>query len=133
MKLTRWRMPPESWAGLELLKPREPEPLEQRPSSLAGLAAPATAVLEGDRRVVERRAPWQQEIALRHHGATRQSVLGRPRSGNVERAGIGVEQAGHDLEEGGLAATARTEDGHLLVLVDGHVDAPERDNPAEAL
>jgi len=62
------------WArGLE---PAEAEALEEIPGGGARLASPDPLVAQGDGRIVDRRVPGQEKVALGHEGAAGEA-LGR--------------------------------------------------------
>ena len=67
-KATRWRMPPESWAGQAVSKPGEAEFRKPGGSRAPGFAPGLTVHLEGEGSIVEGRAPGQQQVTLPHVG-----------------------------------------------------------------
>ena len=79
-KATRWRIPPESSAGGARLEAGEAEALEEsaRPRR-APRPCRMPPVAQRQRRVVDRRVPGQEQVALGHEGAAGEP-LGAPPS-----------------------------------------------------
>ena len=77
--------------------------------------------------VLRDREPGKQRIFLEHDAAVRPR---RPDRLAVEPqvAARRLLEAGDDVEQGGLSATARAEDGEELVVGDVEIDAVERDD-----
>jgi hypothetical protein len=77
----------------------------------------------------------EQRVVLEHHAHV--AVLGiEPR--DVARAehdapGVGREQAGHDVQRGGLAAPAGAQEREKLALTHVDVDGPHAERGAVAL
>ena len=94
-KATRCRMPPESSAGRD--RSKRPRPVPRRRPSLA-------AVAQRQRRVVERRVPGQQGVALGHEGAAPKSVPGATRAFDLQHARARLAQAADKLQQRRLAA-----------------------------
>ncbi len=87
-----------------VLEALQAERREQRVGALASGAACEAADAQGQRGVVDRAEPREQQVALGHeHGG-----------GGVDRPGVGALQAADELEQRRLAAAARTDDGDDL-------------------
>ena len=130
MNATRWRIPPDSAAGRAALELAQPEALEQRRRPLARVAPGDALRLQRERRVAERVAPRQQQVALRHQRARRQP---RRRAGvATDRDGpaVGLLQPGDQLQQRRLAAARRADDPQHLAGPDREIQPVERDHLA---
>jgi hypothetical protein len=121
-KATRWRIPPDSASGRACSKALEPELGEQRVGLCARRGAGVAGHAQRERSVVERGGPREQEVALGHVDGGRTS----------HGAGIRSLQPADQLEQRGLAATARPTTAHHLVLERVHGEVLERGDGAEA-
>ena len=120
-KATRWRIPPESSRGARARSPRG-RTGEQRARLRARLArAPAPPTRSGERGVVERAQPRQQQVALGHeHGGRR-----------LDTARVGALEAADELEQRRLPAAARADDRDHFAGRDAQAHAGERHDVAE--
>jgi hypothetical protein len=116
-----------------LLELGEPEALEEGPCAFAGLVSLHAPVLEGDRRVVDGRAPWKQQVSLRHERAPPQSLLGRHGLVDGHGAFVGLDESRDRGEQCGFAAPAWPDDAESLVSIDREVHAIEDDEFPEAM
>ena len=108
----------------------EPEALEQLAGPAPGLAPPDAAQLERQTRVVERRAPRQEEVALRHQDAGGKPVGGRRTALHGDLPARRLLQAGNDLEQGGLPAARGADQPQHLAGDDLERHAPQRRHAA---
>ena len=91
------------------------------------------AVLQRERRVAEHVPPRQQQVALRHPGATPQPLRRGRRVEHLDRAaGRLVETADH-VQQRRLAAAARADDRQAPVQRDRKVDTGDRLDRSESL
>ena len=111
------------------LELREAEALEQRLGAAARLGARHALALQRERGVREGVPPREQEVALRHVGARGPAPRGVGGAQQGHAAGVRLLEAGHELQQRGLAAARRTDNGHQLVLPDGQVDSLEGGDP----
>ena len=102
----------------------ETHALEQATSNRAGLLEGLPAALETEGGVVDHVEPGQELRLLEHHGDAVGGDLGAPAAR--------LEQAHHDVQQRGLAATARPHQRDDLPLRDGEVDAIEHRLVAKA-
>ena len=103
----------------QLSRPRrleagEPEALEQRPGELARLALGGAAVARRERRVVDRRQPGKQQVALRHVRAARQPLRACAFTPDGDLAAARLAQAADQLEQGRLPATRGSDEAEDL-------------------
>ena len=101
---TRWRMPPESWAGRACSKPVRPKRSSHGAAAARASAAAHAPRAQRQRGIVDGAQPRQQQIALGH----------QRRRGARHRAGVGRLQAADELEQRRLAAPAGADDGDDL-------------------
>ena len=92
-------------------------------SSRSGRAHAAQLEAEGD--VAQHVGPRQQREILEHERALGAGAVDRL-AFDQDLAGIARDQAGDDLEQRGLAAAARTEQGRELALGERQVDVAQR-------
>ena len=115
-KATRWRIPPLQLAGRARSKPARPNSCEERGGAArASRGRPRDA--QGERRVVERAGPGQEQVALGHE---------RRPGGASTRPRVGRLEAADELEQRRLAAAAGPDDGDDLAA------AARRLTPARA-
>ncbi len=103
----------------------QPDPLEERPGRLPALLAAHASHLEPEADVGEDVGPGQQDEVLEHH---RPVVAGAGDRVPVDDdpAGVGPDQAGRHLEEGGLPAATGADDREELLVLDREGDVFER-------
>ena len=94
----------------------EAEALEERLGAPARLRARHALALEREGGVRERVAPGEEKVALRHVGAGGAPLGGARRAADGDDALVRLLEARHQLEQRGLAAAGRSDDGEHLVL-----------------
>ena len=94
-----------------------------------GLIAVDAAGLQTKQHVAEHRAPGKQQIFL-HHVADAAAQALDLLAAIMQRTGIGFEQAGDDVENGGLAAATGSDDADEIALVDVKAEVIENGNVA---
>jgi hypothetical protein len=114
--------PAAQLVGVRALEAAEPELLHERQRLAARLVARAPGEPQRQRRVVERRQPRQQRVALRHEHRGRRH----------DRPGRRLVQPAHEVEQRRLAAAARPHDRDDLAWRDLEREVLERDDVAEA-
>ena len=95
----------------------EPERVEHLTGEPPGVGARATGDAQGERGVVERAQPGQEQVALGHQGGR----LG------ADGAGVGRLEAADELEQRRLAGAAASDDGDDLAGGDVECEPLERD------
>src|SRR5262245_43644439 len=109
----------------------EAEPLEpeQRPLVLLVIGQPDQ--LERQLDVIQRGSPWQQSILLEHSGdltAEMIEVAVRRLPADEDRAGGGLLEADHEIEERGFSAAGLADDRHHLARRDMKIETVDCDH-----
>ena len=139
---TRCCWPPDSSLGKPVLEARQIDQRQRRLDPCARLARSHAAHLQAEYDVLEHRLVRPHGIVLEHHAHAallrRHHLLARRDQAavGVDGAGVGRHEAGDQPERRGLAAAARPEQGHELVVGDVErevADCGEARIPAVAL
>ncbi len=107
------------------------EALEERLSPSAGVGSRDAAILERNRGVVERRAPRQQQVSLRHEGAASEPLGRLDLGSDGDVSLVRLEQTGDAREERRLAAPARPDEADPALPRNDEVDVCESDGVPE--
>ncbi len=113
---------------------REPDQRQRGLGARLQRLAPLLAAedpLDGQVDVVVAAHPRQQRVALEDHRAVRARVTDLAVGQQQHTAG-GLEQAGHEVEQGRLAAAGMTDQRHELAARDRQVDVAQRGERALA-
>ena len=117
-------MPPESSCGYFSSKPRRPTSPRRSRATLRRAPAVEAEDFHGQHHVVEDGAPGQEHGVLEHDtDVPARLVDGLAAQGDAARRAL--EEAGENLEEGGLAAARLSHDGDEFARFDLHGDAGE--------
>ena len=107
---TRCRMPPDNSPGITVLEAVEPDHLDEVPRALDALRFRHPDEFERKPDIVGHGAPGECRFFLEHHAD--RLVRARNRlARNGDDAFVLAEQAADDVEERGLAAAGRADDG----------------------
>jgi hypothetical protein len=91
--------------------------------------------LEAEGHVLRHGEMREQRVVLEHHADV--APMRRQRRDilpvELHRAAIDAQQAGHDAQQGGLAAAGRPQQGNELALADAEIDAAQHGRRAERL
>ena len=114
----------------------EPDLIQQRRRTLAPFRRRQTGAAHRNLDILDRRQRRQQQELLEHDSDL---VSAQRRPCPAIAHGLALPQdaarawqveAGHDVDEAGLAAAARTDDRHELAATNRHADAAQRDDRA---
>ena len=117
-------------AAGELLRHRvgelgKPESVEEGARLPAGLLARVAAIGEGERGVVQRGAPGQEQVALWHQRAARETLLRQMGPAHGDGSRVRLQKTGDDRQQRRLPAAARTDDARGALSGNGEVDTGE--------
>ena len=110
--------------------------MSQAPRGVFRLLRVCVEDLQAEQHVVERGAPGHQAVALEHDAdlaAEETELLERVVPDHARLSGARLDQAGHDVEHGGLAAAGFAQHGDDLALVDVERQLVDGDEVAAAV
>ncbi len=108
-------------ARIAILETRQPDQLDEVKRALSHLILVEALHVGRQHHVAEHAAPREQHGRLEHHADVAARTLDR-RSLEVGLARSLGQQAGENLEQGGLTAPGRADDGDELTLADQETD-----------
>ena len=126
----RWRMPPESCAGIVLREVLEPDSFERTLRARLALGPRHPLEHHAEIDVLDHRVPGKQRVLLEHEGDVVRHRPAHRLAGDFHGAGGRRHQAADDVEQGGLAAAARPDQTEQLAARDVERGVAQREHVA---
>ncbi len=128
---TRCRMPPESSYGIGLFETGETDEFEGMADALPRhlLRRARVPVLQREHDVLVDGAPWQHRVVLEHHGPVGTGSVD-DLAVDPDRPFQGLHEPGDHVDQRGLAAAGRADDGDELAAIHVQVHVPKGDEPS---